>query len=121
MSALTTAAVLTLLAQPACFAGNAVPGLREHVLATLTTESGHDPLAINVNGPNGGDRHPATKDEAIALAKSLLAHGKNIDLGLMQINSTNLVAHGLTVETAFDACQNLRAGSEHLAADYRAA
>ena len=65
--------------------------------------------------------HPATKDEAVATARALLAQGKSIDLGLTQINSANLAHDGLTVETAFDACASLRAGAAHLAADFEAA
>jgi type IV secretion system protein VirB1 len=129
MSAMATAAVLALLGNPECFpVTNDVPGLRDHVIATLQVESDHDPLAINVNCPGGakacpgsGARRSATKDTAITTAKALLGEGRSIDLGLMQINSANLAAHGLSVETAFDACANLKAGTEHLADDYRAA
>ena len=117
MSALAVPVVLALLARAECGAG-LVP--MERMLAVATIESGRDPLTINVNGPGGGDLHPATLDEAIAKAKTLLAAGRSIDLGISQINSTNLASHGLTVETAFDACVSLRAGAEHLASDMAA-
>lgn len=118
MSALATAAVFALLARPECGAGLLPP---ERVVAVVKVESGGDPFAIGVNGAGGGDLHPATKEEAVAKAQALLAQGRSIDLGLMQINNANLALHGLTVETAFDACASLRAGAEHLAADFAAA
>lgn len=62
----------------------------------------------------------ATPQEAAAKAAGLLAQGRSIDLGLMQINATNLARHGLTVETVFDACRNMAAGANHYADDVRA-
>lgn len=118
MSALATAAVFALLARPECGAGLVPP---DRMVAVVTVESGRDPLAIGVNGPGGGDLRPASVEDAVAKAKALLAQGRSIDLGLTQINSFNLARHGLTVETAFDACASLRAGAEHLAADLQAA
>jgi type IV secretion system protein VirB1 len=53
---------------------------------------------------------PATREEAIATARQLLAEGVCIDAGLAQINSQNWGRLGLTAETVFDPCTNLRAG-----------
>ena len=119
MSALTAALVLAMASQPACGAGSGVPP--ERLLAVAQVEADLDPLTIGINGPGGGDVHPATVADAVETATRLIAAGRSIDLGLMQINNSNLASHGLTVETAFDACANLRAGAEHLAADFAAA
>jgi type IV secretion system protein VirB1 len=116
VSALVATAVLAMAALPECGARHGVAP--ERLVAVATVESSRDPLAIGVNGPNPVTLHPATKEEAVARARALLAQGRSIDLGLLQINNVNLALLGLTVETAFDACQNLRAGAEHLAADY---
>ena len=119
MSALAVATILSLAVLPECGAGQGVPA--ERMVAVASVESSGDPLAIGVNGDHPATLHPATKDEAIAAARALLAHGKSIDIGLTQINSANLAHDGLTVETAFDACASLRAGAAHLAADFEAA
>ena len=53
------------------------------------------------------------------MARSLLATGANLDLGLAQINSSNLTWLGLTVEQAFDPCRNLAAAATVLRAGYQ--
>jgi type IV secretion system protein VirB1 len=53
---------------------------------------------------------PSTQAEAIATASRLLAEGSRIDAGLAQINSSNWEWLGLTAQTVFDPCTNLRAG-----------
>jgi type IV secretion system protein VirB1 len=109
------ATVLALAARPDCGASHGIEASR--LAAIAQQESGRDPLAIGINGPGGGDLHPKTVAEAVATVRRLLAAGKSVDLGLMQINAANLAMHKLTVESAFDACASLRAGAEHLAAD----
>jgi type IV secretion system protein VirB1 len=119
MSALAAGAILSLAGLPACGAGQGVPA--DRMAAVALVESDGDPLAIGVNGPHPTTLHPATKDEAVATARALLAQGKSVDLGLTQINNANLAQDGLSLETAFDACTSLRAGAVHLAADFEAA
>ena len=84
-------------------------------------ESGFDPLAIGINGPDHRQLHPTTLHEAVATASSLIRAGRNIDLGLAQINSGNLARVGLSVERAFDACANLEASGRVLQAAYASA
>ena len=86
--------------------------------AVIRVESGGNPLAFNVNHLAGPQPHPATVAEAATVARSYIAHGYNVDLGLMQVNSRNLVALGYTVEQVLDPCTNIRAGGTILAADY---
>jgi type IV secretion system protein VirB1 len=87
------------------------------VRAVIQVESRGNPLAINVNGPV---RLRKARDQADAaqLARSAMAQGYSVDMGLMQLNSRNLGKVGLTPETAFDACNNIRAGTMILSGAY---
>jgi type IV secretion system protein VirB1 len=89
-------------------AGSVAPAT---LLAVAQVESGLDPLAIGVNHGPPLSRPPRSRDEAIAVAKRLLVAGANVDLGLLQINAANLQPLGLSVEDAFETCQNLAAGA----------
>ena len=88
--------------------------------AIVAVESGGNPYAIGVNR-GLRVRQPGSKDEAVATARSLLARGQNIDLGIGQINSSNLKWLGLSVEDAFDPCKNLSAASRILSGNYERA
>lgn len=92
-------------------AGTCGQGIAPQTLAGIVkTESGFNTLAINVNGPGGGAvRGIASKAQAIARARALIAAGRNIDAGVAQINSRNWEWLGLTVETVFEPCRNIRA------------
>lgn len=110
------------LAAAAQLAAACAPGVAfETLAAVMRAESGFDTLAVNVNGSDGGRRHPATREAAAALATALIAAGRSVDLGLMQVNSGNLHALGLSVADAFEPCANLRAGARLLRAGYVAA
>lgn len=91
------------------------------LLAVARVESGLDPLAIGVNGPSGLDGHAETVDDAVRQAERLVAAGRDIDLGLAQINVRNLPRLGLTVADAFDPCRNLQASARVLAEGYQRA
>lgn len=107
---LELAAVLGLAA--AC-----APGVAPETLAAVArAESGFDILAINVNGPGGGRVRPTGAADAVARARALIAAGRSVDLGLMQVNSRNLGWLGLTVEDAFDPCRSVAAGARVLTA-----
>lgn len=112
---LDPAVVLSLAAQ--CAPSVAPPTL----LALARAESALDPLAIGVNGPPVRRRTPADAAEAAAQARDLIAAGRNIDLGLGQINVRNLARLGLTVEAAFDPCRNLAGSGRVLQEGYRRA
>lgn len=89
------------------------PAVHPQTMAAIVkTESGFNPFAIGVN--KGGaqlPRQPKDKAEAVAAAKALIEGGKNIDMGLGQINSANLVRLQMTVEDVFDSCKNLGAAA----------
>jgi type IV secretion system protein VirB1 len=81
----------------------------ETVLAFAQAESGMNPLAIHDNDSRRSYA-PNSISDAVALAERLLSFGHSIDLGLLQISHQNLVRTGLTIETAFDPAESVRAG-----------
>lgn len=125
MTIFTSAALLALIANPACGNVPASSELAQHLVATALTESGGDQYAIGINadtahGLPAGKATSATAGEAVAKASALMAQGRHIDLGLMQISDRQLARHHLTLRMAFDECSNVAAGAQHLADDYRA-
>ncbi|MBS1943323.1 MAG: lytic transglycosylase domain-containing protein [Bacteroidetes bacterium] len=99
------------------------PSVHPQTLAAIVrTESGFNPNSIGINKTNQVlSRQPLTKEEAIALAKRLIEQGRNIDMGLGQVNSANLQTLGLTVEDVFDPCKNLAAAASILTGNYQRA
>ncbi len=97
------------------------PTVAESTMQALTRhESGWKQYAIAINRPKGRLEHqPRNKSEAIETAKDLLSRGYNFDMGFAQINSANLTnsiltKNGVTIETIFDVCTNVRAGADIL-------
>lgn len=114
----------------------------------IQVENGpRDPLAINVNvkwvterddkgnpvmviGENGQAepkrrkvvfKNPIqikTAQDAATVAYTAMAAGHSVDLGYMQVNSSNLQALGYSVEDMFDGCKNIAAGARVLTAFY---
>lgn len=90
------------------------PAVASETMAALVgVESSFNPYAIGVVGGRL-ERQPRTKAEAIATAKALEAAGQKYSAGIAQVFRGNWQAYGLTHETAFEACPNLRAGSSIL-------
>jgi type IV secretion system protein VirB1 len=83
----------------------------------VQVESGFNPYAIGVVGGTL-ERQPRTRAVAVLTANRLAADGRNFSVGLAQINQANFVRLGLSIETAFDPCTNLRAMQSVLAACY---
>lgn len=81
------------------------------LLGIAKVESGFDPLAIGVNGPPHRQVRSTNAPDAIAAAKRLIESGASVDLGLAQINSRNLDRLNLSIEAAFDPCENLAASA----------
>ena len=90
----------------------------ETLISVVHAESKFDALAIGVNASGIRPEIPATPAAAARIARSLLAKGYNIDLGLGQINSANLRWLGLTVEDTFDPCRNLAAAARVLSSNF---
>ena len=108
---------LALFAQ---LAATCAPGVHVDTLAAIArTESGFHVGAINDNTAKRS-YFPKTMQEAVAIASELVAVKKHaVDLGLMQISSSNLGALGLTPSEVLDPCRNLQAGARVLASGYR--
>ncbi|MGD6739543.1 lytic transglycosylase domain-containing protein (plasmid) [Photobacterium leiognathi subsp. mandapamensis] len=77
----------------------------------ISVESGGDPFAIAIKGVPI-IKQPKSKEEAISAIKQLDSLGFNYSVGLMQVNHTNFKKYGLTIDSAFDYCPNIKAGSE---------
>lgn len=93
------------------------PGVAPETLAAIArTESNFNPLAIGVNGEGGGPVRVTSAAEAVQQAQRLIAAGRSVDLGLMQINSANLRWLNLSVAEAFDPCRSVAAGAAVLTA-----
>jgi len=76
--------------------------------ALVSVESAFNPHAIGVV-QGVLERQPRSHAEALATAKSLEASGWNYSVGLAQINAKNFARLGLSPDTAFEPCANLRA------------
>ncbi len=86
--------------------------------AIIQVESGGNPLAINVNGVRVQPLPAKNAAEAAQIARTYIARGFSVDLGLMQVNSRNLPALGVTISDVLDPCINIRSGGEILTANY---
>jgi type IV secretion system protein VirB1 len=86
--------------------------------AVISVESSGNSLAVHVNELR--DQPPPAHDaqEATQIAVRYVAWGYSVDLGLMQVNSRNLAALGVTIEQVLDPCTNIRSGAAILADDY---
>jgi type IV secretion system protein VirB1 len=76
--------------------------------ALVAFESGGNPFAIGVVG-GALTRQPTNRAEAVATARALQAEGWSFSVGLGQINVGNFARLRLTIDSAFDACANLKA------------
>ena len=77
--------------------------------AIARTESSFNPYAIGV--VDGAlKRQPENKAEAVNAVKRLRQQGYNFSMGIVQVNLKNMRPYGLTDETIFDVCENLRVG-----------
>jgi len=85
--------------------------------AVARTESGLDPWALHDN-TTGQSEKPENPRLALAQAEHWLGRGDSVDIGLMQINSANLPALGMTAATALDPCSALAGGAAVLRSAY---
>ncbi|MGG5810542.1 transglycosylase SLT domain-containing protein [Falsiroseomonas sp. CW058] len=93
--------------------------LLPELAAVAERESGFRPFAIR-DEVTGESLFPMTRAEAVAVAAARDAAGRTLGLGWFQItHRANWRRHGLTVETALDPCENMRAGAAHLAGNLR--
>ena len=64
-------------------------------------------------------RQPVNSAELASWARYLLAHGWQVDIGLMQVSTTHLEAFSLTIEQLVEPCTNIRVGWAIFEALYR--
>jgi type IV secretion system protein VirB1 len=97
------------------------PGVSARTMAAVVSvESSGWPLTIHDNTTAESFTY-RDRAHAEAAATKLIAAGHNLDLGLAQINLSNLAPLGLGVHEVFDPCANLRAGATILRGAYSAA
>ena len=89
----------------------------ETLEAVAKTESGLDPWALHDNTTKVSEK-PATLQAALSDAGQWIGRGDSVDLGLMQINSANLAALGMTTRGALDSCASMAGGAAVLQAAY---
>jgi type IV secretion system protein VirB1 len=85
--------------------------------AVARTESGLDSLALQ-DDTTGRKVQGENLDIAVVKARRWLVRGDSVDIGLMQINSGNLSALGMSVQDALDPCASLAGGAAILRAAY---
>lgn len=88
--------------------------------AIVQGESGGDAYAINDN-TSGLHYSPETRSQAVAIARTLIAAGHKIDMGLGQVDSENLGWLHMGIRQTFNACDNLNAAQRILVGAYRQA
>lgn len=105
----------------AALAHSCAPNVHVDTISRIASvESSFNPYAIGVVGGRL-ERQPQNLAEAVATAQMLEANGYNYSLGIVQVNRKNLPTYGLSLESAFDPCANLRAGGAILEDCYRRA
>jgi type IV secretion system protein VirB1 len=85
--------------------------------AVARTESGVDPWVLHDNSTGSSIRANSLADAQID-ARQLVGRGDSVDIGLMQINSANLPALGISATDALDPCVSLAGGAAVLQAAY---
>lgn len=90
------------------------------MMKIVAVESAGNPYAIGISG-NHLERQPRSKSEAVATVQQLERDGWNYSVGLAQVNKHNFRRLGLTVQSAFEPCTNLQAGSTILKECYERA
>lgn len=95
-----------------------VPGAPIHSMAAIIkVESSGNPLALFDN-TTGRSILPSNKQQAKQILTNLIAKHHQVDVGIAQVDTENFAKTGLTVNNAFDACSNIRAGNQIFMASY---
>lgn len=97
----------------------------ETITQIIKHESSGNPLAINVGGlPFKQQPKPKTIEEAATIAKNYIQKGHIVDMGLMQVSSSNLKWLNIPltdIEVLFAPCPNITAGGALLSEAYQRA
>ena len=128
---LTPVLILTLLTIPSAafamplsnndfqkLAAQCAPDVSSTTLeAVARVESGLNPWILH-DDTTGQKDSPHTLSDATTMLKQWVLRGDSVDIGLMQINSANLNALGITTTAALDPCISLSGGATILQAAY---
>ena len=94
------------------------PSVDKTTLASVAaTESGFETLSVHDN-TTGSSATMDGPEQGAAAVKRLIDRGHSLDVGLMQINSTNFAALGLDATSAFDPCASIAAAAKLLSQAY---
>lgn len=88
------------------------------IAAVIEHESGSHPWAIHDN-TDGKPHYPQTYADAVRLAERLNAEGHSIDMGLGQINNSNLSWLHATIPQIFIPCNNVWAADTILCSSWK--
>lgn len=91
------------------------------ITAVVKHESNFKPFAININSKPPRAIFPKSREQAIEEVRKLQAKGLSFDAGYGQINSGNWRWLGITAESVFDPCTNLKAAQRVLVKCYEGA
>jgi len=115
------ASSIALASEPQEFhalAQRCAPAVSSHVMAPLVkVESSFNPYAIGVVGGRL-ERQATNKEEAVATVNALKAAGLRFSAGVGQVYMGNWAAYGLTSDSVFEPCQNIRASASIYKACY---
>lgn len=87
------------------------------IQSIIMTESQGNPYVI-YNNTTKKSYTLFSIDDAITTARIAVSEGHNIDLGLMQVNSSNLPYYNVNIESIFDPCTNIATGAMILKSGY---
>ncbi|QXR34691.1 lytic transglycosylase domain-containing protein [Alcaligenes aquatilis] len=111
-----------MLAEFALLAASCAPNIHETTLSALVRhESTSQVYAIGINKGQRLAKQPTDYEQAAQIANDLIDRGIDFDAGLGQINVRNWAWLGLTTETVFDPCTNLKAAQTVLTDCYQRA
>lgn len=99
-----------MLAELVMLASTCAPDIHFDTLrAVIKHESRGNQFAVGINKGEKLRSQPKNLEDAVRIAKDLVKRNIDFDAGLGQINVRNWKWLGLTPETVFDPCTNLRA------------
>lgn len=99
-----------MLAEIALLAATCAPDIHPITLSAIVKhESAYNQYAIGINRGTRLSSQPTNRAKAIETVRDLIRRGIDFDAGLGQINVRNWKWLGLTPETVFDPCTNLKA------------
>lgn len=93
-----------------------VSGTEHNIIKKIImVESNANPIAININTLKGMKRYsykiPTNEIEAASIVSDAVSKGYTVDIGYMQVNTTNLKSLGYNIKDMFDPCKNIAAGT----------